>query len=285
MISIIVPAFDEEGAIGATVAALKALPIPDASAVDIVVVDDGSKDGTAAAAVAAGAQVVKHPHNLGYGRALKSGIDAAQHDTIVIIDADGTYPIDMIPRLLAKFHEGYDMVVGARSGQGFRESALKTALRAVLTFLVEFTTGRNVPDVNSGLRVFSRRSVQPYFRQLSNTFSFTTSLTLAYMMTGRFVAYVEIPYQQRIGRTKVRLLRDALRTLQYIVQAIVFYNPLKIFLLLALLTLLITLVAVAIALAVDLPGAWIVGSAGVLTAILIFSLGLLGDLIRQSATR
>jgi polyisoprenyl-phosphate glycosyltransferase len=281
MISVVIPAFDEHAAIGHTVSEVRSLMTGGRlSAVDIVVVDDGSGDGTGSVAEEQGARVVRHPHNLGYGRALKTGIQAAEHDTIVIIDADGTYPIGEIPRLLQTFGDGFDMVVAARPSR-LTEPGLKRALRLLLTFLVQFTVGRKVPDVNSGLRVFSRRTVLPYFSQLCDTFSFTTSLTLAYMMTGRFVGYVPISYEQRVGTTKVRLVRDALRTLQYIVQAIVYYNPIKIFLLLALACLVVAGTGVVIVAALGMPGALVLGIAGILLAIVIFSLGLLADLLRQ----
>ena len=110
---------------------------------------------------------------------------AAQHDTIVIMDADGTYPIGNLQELLDGYRKGFDMVIGARQGKHYRESFSKSLLRLILTFLVEFTTGRDVPDVNSGFRVFSKATVTPYFHNLCDTFSFTTSLTLAYMMTAR----------------------------------------------------------------------------------------------------
>src|SRR5262249_6848680 len=140
---------------------------------EIIVVDDGSTDGTGRIAAEAGAKVVRHPENIGYGRSLKDGIAAAQHDIIAIIDADGTYLPSDIPRLMTELERGLDMVVGARSGGHYRESWLKAPLRRVLTRLVEFTVGRGVPDVNSGLRVFRRSTILPYFPQLCNTFSFT----------------------------------------------------------------------------------------------------------------
>ena len=225
MISVVLPAYDEEAAVAGTVTEIRAtLETAGFEGFEIVVVDDGSADATAARAAEAGARVLRHPHNLGYGRALKSGIAAAEHDTIVICDADGSYAVDRIPRLVERYEEGFDMVVAAR--ENYRDSPLKAPLRWLLRWLVQYTVGRRVPDVNSGLRVFSRSTLEPYLPTLCDTFSFTTSQTLAYMMTGRFVGYVEAAYRPRRGRTKVRLIRDGLRTLQYMVQAIAYYNPL-----------------------------------------------------------
>jgi len=286
MISIIIPAYNEEPVIGRTIgeirAALAASPWP---VFEIIVVDDGSSDGTAAIAEAEGTRVLRHPHNIGYGRSLKDGIAAASYDVIAIIDADGTYPADQIPRLASLLDKGFDMVVGARTGTHYRGSAMKGPLRALLTFLVEFTVGRRVPDVNSGLRVFRRANVVTYFPQLCETFSFTTSVTLAYMLTGRFVEHVPIEYRARVGTTKVRMFRDTLRTLQYIVQGIVYYNPVKMFLLIAAAAIGVGVVGAAVFAATGQPGALTLVAISVLAALVIFALGLVGDLLRQILIR
>jgi glycosyltransferase involved in cell wall biosynthesis len=286
MISIVIPAYNEEPVIKRTIAEIRtALAASPLSPYEIIVVDDGSSDRTMEFAAAEGARVLRHPSNAGYGRSLKDGIAAASHDTIAIIDADGTYPADQIPRLAALLDRGFDMVVGARTGAHYRGSALKAPLRALLTLLVEFTVGQRVADVNSGLRVLRRTTIVPYFPQLCDTFSFTTSVTLAYLLTGRFVEHVPIDYRERVGVTKVRLWRDALRTLQYIVQGIVYYNPVKIFLLLAAAALAfgwLAALVVALAGASGAP-AMMVGS--VLAALVIFALGMVADLLRQILIR
>jgi glycosyltransferase involved in cell wall biosynthesis len=145
---------------------------------EIVVVDDGSQDETGEEAVRTGARVVRHPHNVGYGRSLKDGIQAAIYDTIVICDADGTYPAAAIPELVRLYQVGFDMVVGERHGPHHRQSVMKSSLRVLLRFLVEWTAGRRIPDINSGMRVFSRAAAIKYFPHLCETFSFTTSMTL-----------------------------------------------------------------------------------------------------------
>ena len=177
------------------------------------------------------------------------------------------------------------MVVGARTGTYYRGSGVKAPLRSLLTWLVEFSAGRRVADVNSGLRVFRRATVLPYFPQLCETFSFTTSMTLAYMLTGRFVEHVPIDYRHRVGTTRVRLFRDTLRTLQYIVQGIVYYNPVKMFLLLAAAAVAVGLVGGAVLAAAGQPGGWAVILISVLAAFVIFALGLVGDLLRQILIR
>jgi glycosyltransferase involved in cell wall biosynthesis len=230
MISIVIPAYNEESSIGETIGTCHKVMSAQPHPYEIVVVDDGSLDNTHAIAIGARSKVVRHPHNVGYGRSLKDGIAAASYDIIAITDADGTYPIDRIPELVAEYQKGFDMVVGARQGKHYDESFSKMLLRVILRVLVEYTAGRKIPDINSGLRVFSRQTVRPYHQYLCDTFSFTTSLTLAYMMNGKFVQYLPIAYEKRVGKTKVRLFRDSLRTMQFIVEAMLYYNPIKVFL-------------------------------------------------------
>ncbi|MEI6559138.1 MAG: glycosyltransferase family 2 protein [Rhodospirillaceae bacterium] len=285
-VSIVIPAFNEAPAIAETVTtALRILKSHGVGACEVVVVDDGSDDGTAAIAEGAGARVIRHPHNIGYGRSLKDGITAAAHDTIVITDADGTYPLERIPDLLKEYARGFDMVVGQRTGANFRESALKSPLRKILKCFVEFTAGKSIPDVNSGLRVFSRQTVIGYFRHLCDTFSFTTSMTLAYMMTWRYVSYLEIDYHKRIGTTKVRLFKDSIRTLQYIVQAALYYNPLKIFGLFSFICILIGAVSLVLAYIFQVKSGFMLGVGAWLLSLLIFCLGMIADLLKQIMNR
>jgi len=283
MISIVIPAYNEKDAIVSTVIHIRqtleqAKLIPH----EIIVVDDGSSDETASLALQSGAVVVRHPHNLGYGASLKSGILISHYDTIVITDSDGTYPISQIPLLYEKYSEGYDMVVGARQGIVYKGSYIKWPLRILLRFLVEWTAGRKIPDINSGLRIFSKKTISSYFNRLCNTFSFTTSATLAYMMTGRFVVYVPINYSERIGSSHVRLWRDSLRTLQFIVQAVTYYNPLKIFILLASLCMFGSLISILIGLLNSIATGFLMGVMLICSAIILFGMGLVTDVLCKS---
>ncbi|MDJ0851603.1 MAG: glycosyltransferase family 2 protein [Myxococcota bacterium] len=283
MISFVIPVFNEAGAVRDCIARIhRALEEGGMEGAEVVVVDDGSTDDSAAIlASTPGVRLVQHPHNAGYGRALKTGIEAARHELIAIVDADGTYPVEDLPRLLEAFEQGFDMVVGARRGIEKLDSPWVAPLRGLLRWMVEFTTGRRIPDVNSGFRIFRRSTVLGYFPHLCDTFSFTTSMTLSYMMTGRFVHYVPIEYHEREGQSKVRLFRDSLRTLQYIAQAIVYYNPLKMFLILSMG---VASIAPLCGLLWLLLGGevWLLAGAGtVLLALLVVCLGFLGVLLKQ----
>jgi glycosyltransferase involved in cell wall biosynthesis len=287
MISIVVPALNERDSIEGTVR--RAREVCEGAGLtpcEIVVVDDGSSDGTGDLARNAGARVVRHPHNVGYGRSLKDGITAATYDTIVITDADGSYPLEAIPDLVKKYRdEGFDMVVGARTGAHYRESAIKSPLRWILKSIVEFTANRNIADINSGLRVFDKNTARTFFNHLSDTFSFTTSMTLAYMMNAKFVHYQAIDYHERVGKSKVRLFRDSVRTLQYILEAATYYNPLKIFGLFAILCFVMAVISVILGVALQVVSAFVLGVGAILLGILVFAMGLLAVLLKQIMDR
>jgi polyisoprenyl-phosphate glycosyltransferase len=282
MLSVVIPAFDEEDAIGQTVRAVKeTLAASNIAPFEIIVVDDGSADRTQELAAAEGARIVRHLHNLGYGRSLKDGIEVAQYSAIAITDADGTYPVKDIPRLFAVYNEGYHMVVGSRTGKHYRQSLIKSPLRWILQHLVEYTASRSVPDINSGLRIFDRLHATTYFERLCDTFSFTTSLTLAFMMNGLFVAYVPIEYYERTGKTKVRLLSDSLRTLQYISEAAVYYNPLRIFMLLSMSLLMASAALIGLNVFLHTVALFYIAIGCVMMSMHTFITGLIATLLKQ----
>lgn len=231
-VTVVVPAYNEAGSIGDVVRRIDRVMSETGTQAEILVIVDGATDATAAEAAAAGARVIEHPQNMGYGRSLKTGIAAATHDRIAITDADGTYPVERLPELL-RLAERFHMVVGARTGRFYQGGLIKRTGRILFRWLSEFAAGQRIPDINSGLRVFRRQDMLPFFPVISAGFSFTTTCTLVYLLNDLFVHYVPIEYGRRQGKSKVRHLRDSLRALQIIVEAILRCNPIKMFLLLA----------------------------------------------------
>jgi len=231
--SIIIPAYNEAQSIGEVLEAIRALKLD--RVCEIIVVNDASTDETAEkVATFPSVSLITNVQNSGYGYSLKQGIKSARYEHIIITDADGTYPIAFIPKLITEYERGFDMVVGARQGEYYHGTSLKRIARFFFRQLSEFTTGRKIPDINSGFRIFRKNLAIDFFHTLSSGFSFTTTITLAFMLNAYSVMYFPIPYHERVGSSKVRYFRDTLRSLQFIVEAIVFYNPLKIFLLLIL---------------------------------------------------
>jgi polyisoprenyl-phosphate glycosyltransferase len=269
-VSIILPAYNEAAAIVPVIQDVRRA-MPEA---EIIIVDDGSTDGTGGIAAAEGVKVVRHSINRGAGRSVKDGIEAASNDVIVMLDCDGTYEPSCIPQLVATLEEGFHMVVGARQGKDYRGSPSKRIARFCFRMIAQFVTGKSVPDINSGMRTFRKSQILKYFPDICNTFSFPTTLTLIYFLTGKMVAYVPVPYHKRIGHSKVRIIRDSLRTLQYMTEVIVHFNPLKLFLLLSALAFFVGLVA-------TLWDGWFPAVLGLLIALLIFSIGLLTEAFRR----
>lgn len=227
-VSIVIPAFNEQGAIERSVrevtAAMEASGIP----YELLVVDDGSVDATAEFARQAGARVIQLPENSGYGAALKAGIAKSANELIAITDADGTYPADQIPVLLRQI-PGYDMVVGARIGNNVAIPTVRRPAKWFLGKLASYLAGRPIPDLNSGLRVMRRSLIRRSAHLLPQGFSFTTTITLSALCSGSLVKYSTIDYRPRTGKSKIRPTH-AFEFLLLIIRTIVYFNPLKIFL-------------------------------------------------------
>jgi len=234
MVSVIIPVYNEAAGIAPFLNQLRAsLDGGGYKDAELIVVNDGSDDGTGQVIMESGVTVrcVTNLVNMGYGYSLKRGIEAAQNDTILIIDGDGSYPIQKVAELLTAYHKGYDLVVASREKHFVEDTFFKNIFRMTLRMLVEFTAGIRVPDVNSGMRIFSKRTITPYFPYLSDMFSFTTSMTLHYALDKKMILFVPNGYDKRTGKSKVKLFRDMFRTLQFIVEIIAIKNPLKLHLL------------------------------------------------------
>lgn len=230
--TILVPAYNEEQAIGSVLEALRAAMEPAGVPYEIIVVDDGSRDGTAQVAErVAGVTVLRHRENRGYGAALKTGIRRAQYDLICITDADGTYPAECVPTLIARLvEEGCDMVVGARLGEEVRIPFLRRPAKWVIGRLANYVAGESIPDLNSGLRVFRRDVALRFLNLLPDRFSFTVTITLGLVTNGYLVDYVPINYYPRIGRSKIRPVRDTANFIQLVLRIALYFAPLKLFL-------------------------------------------------------
>jgi glycosyltransferase involved in cell wall biosynthesis len=226
-VSVVIPAFNEAEHVAAQVEAVRQVMERSGWAYEIIVVDDGSTDGTAAAADSTGVRVLRRARNGGYGSALKLGIHRARYDWILITDADGTYPVEAIPSLLAH-SEKTEMVVGARLGKSVQIPLARRPAKWVLTRLASYLAGQRLPDINSGLRLMRRSLIAQYEFLLPEGFSFTTTITLAAACNGHVVAYLPIDYHARLGQSKIRP-RQAYDFTLLILRTIVFFNPLKVF--------------------------------------------------------
>jgi glycosyltransferase involved in cell wall biosynthesis len=220
-VSVVIPACDEEGGIGPVVAGLVALGFA-----EVLVVDDGSSDETAARAAAAGARVVRHPYNKGNGAAVKTGIREARAGTVLLLDADGQHdPADAL-RLVEPIG-AYDMVIGARAAAD--QAPTRALGNAVFNTLASWLSERSIPDLTSGFRAARRELLLEILPLLPNGFSYPTTSCLAFLKAGHSVAFVPVRARPRVGTSKIRPLRDGVRFLLIILKIVTLYSPLKVF--------------------------------------------------------
>ncbi|MGD2206534.1 MAG: glycosyltransferase family 2 protein [Anaerolineae bacterium] len=230
-LSIVVPAYNEAASIGPVLDGIRKALDPAELAYEILVVDDGSQDETAAVAKAGGVRLLVHPENRGYGAALKTGIRHAAHDLIAITDADGTYPNERLPELARLMLEsGYDMVVGARTGEQVHIPLARRPAKWMLSRLANYLARTKIPDLNSGLRIFRKAVIHEFMRYLPSSFSFTTTLTLALLTNDYTVRHVPISYHKRVGRSKINPIRDTVNILGLIVRTVMYFAPLRVLL-------------------------------------------------------
>lgn len=231
--TLVVPAYNEEGGIASSLERVLTVLDDSKSDYEVIVVDDGSKDRTVEALkpFEDRVRVLRHGTNKGYGAALKTGIRNARFDTIVITDADGTYPNERIPEFVKRKSDGgFHMVVGARTGNKVAVPLIRKPAKWVIGKLANFVVGERIPDINSGLRVFDRDVALKFFPMFPDGFSFTTTITMCMLSNGYLVDYVPIDYHARVGRSKIRPIRDTLNFLQLIARMALYFAPLKLFL-------------------------------------------------------
>jgi glycosyltransferase involved in cell wall biosynthesis len=222
--SVVIPAYNEAAAIGPVVAGLRGA----ATWHEILVIDDGSDDGTADRASAAGARVIRHPYNKGNGAAVKTGIRQSTGRYILIMDGDGQHQPADAPRLVARLEE-YDLVIGARSGRSHANLARRAgnhALNAVAGYLAE----RAIADLTSGFRAAARDGLLEFLHLLPNGFSTPTTTTLAFIKAGYSVRFEPIEAAKRHGQSKIRLGADGVRFLLILLKVVTIFSPLRIFL-------------------------------------------------------
>lgn len=226
--TIIIPAYNEAQAIGPVLDHIQHVMAEAERPYQLLVVDDGSTDGTADIVQGKGATVVRNSKNRGYGAAIKVGIRHAKHDIIVITDADGTYPNGEIPGLLA-YMADYDMVVGARIGEDVHIPLLRRPAKWAIRTLANIMSHSHIPDLNSGLRAFRKEIALRFFPVLPDGFSLTSTITLAMLDNGYLVKYVPINYHKRVGRSKINPILDTLNFALLIIRTTTYYAPLRVF--------------------------------------------------------
>lgn len=223
-ISIIIPAKNEESGLAEILPKLRK-QWPGA---EIIIVNDGSSDNTSNISHSNGARLVTHPYSMGNGAAVKSGARAATGDILVFMDADGQHNPDDIPRLLSKYNEGHDMVVGARHSSS-QASLGRSFANRIYNWLASWMVGRKIDDLTSGFRVATATKFREFIYLLPNGFSYPTTITMSFFRAGYPVAYVPIQAKARQGKSHISPLRDGVRFFIIIFKVGTLYSPLKLF--------------------------------------------------------
>jgi glycosyltransferase involved in cell wall biosynthesis len=226
-VTVLIPAFNEEESITGTVEAIRQFE-PYVRALEIIVINDGSSDKTGEIARGLPVKLLEHEVNLGYGAGLKNGLRNASHDYILIADADGTYPLEDIPRLLADAKD-YSMVVGARTGAVVKVPPLRKPGKWIITRLAEYLSNRKIPDLNSGFRIFRKDVAMRFIELYPDGFSFTTTITLAMLTNHYQVKFIPINYHRRVGKSSIKPLRDFTNFTILIIRICAYFKPLNVF--------------------------------------------------------
>jgi len=280
ILSIIIPAFNEEQAIQQTLKELR--KTPELKHAEIIVVDDGSTDQTAKrAASVPGIHVLRHKENIGYGAAIKTAVRASKRDFVCWYDADGQHRPENLVRLVQRVQEeDADWGLGIR-GKDSPEILKRKLGKILLRLAVQIASRRKVADFNTGLRVFRTKWLVTYLHLLPNGFSASTTTTLLMIERGYRCAEVEIKTERRIGRSQVRLLRDGVRTLLLILRILLLFRAMLLFFIPGILMLLSGIIYSLWIMSINRMGFPIAGLLVIVTGVLTIFMSLIADQLSQ----
>lgn len=221
---IIIPAYNEEETIARIIQGLKQTL---GETCKITVVDDASQDKTAEASRSAGARLIQHPYRIGNGACIKTGLRNAKADIVMLMDADNQHLPEDIPKILAQT-DRFDMVIGSRE---FSKFSFRNLANLFYNNFASYVTLFKIQDLTCGFRAVKRREALKFLYLLPNSFSYPSTLTLAFLKTGRTIKYVPVSSPKRKeGKSKINLFKDGIRFFLIILRIATFFSPLRVFL-------------------------------------------------------
>jgi len=228
-VSVILPVFNEVDHLEQEVKRIQKSLDSSEFSYEIVVVDDGSSDGSGELAEQIeGVRTLRFLTNRGSGSARRYGTTSARGDIVVWTDVDMTYPNDEIPELVRQM-AGYDQVVGARKTEEGTVKLLRKPAKWIIRRLAAYLTGTPIPDLNSGFRAFRREVADQFLYLLPRGFSCVTTITMTFLTNGYSIKYIPIDYAQRAGESKFHWWKDTRRYLLQVVRMILMHEPLRFF--------------------------------------------------------
>jgi glycosyltransferase involved in cell wall biosynthesis len=230
-VSVVLPVYNENGNIQPEISRIRAALDDSPYSYELIVVDDGSTDGSVEElAGIPDVRLIRFHTNRGSGSARRAGTRVARGRVVVWTDVDMTYPNERIPQLVKELDTGFDQVVGARTSEQGTVRVFRVPAKWFIRKLASYLTETDIPDLNSGLRVFRREVGVQYLHQLPRGFSCVTTMTLSFLSDGYSVGYVPIEYAKRAGRSKFHWWDDTKRYLVQVIRMVLSYSPLRIFL-------------------------------------------------------
>jgi glycosyltransferase involved in cell wall biosynthesis len=279
IVTIIIPAFQEEYVIQSVIESIKNVMISINVMYEIIVVDDGSSDSTSQKAKESGAKVFRHAYNIGNGAAIKTGIRNAQGDVLIFMDGDGQHDPNDIPRFLKEISE-YGLIVGWRTKES-DTAKYRDFANLIYNSLATYICGTKIMDLTSGFRAIRAPLAKQFVYLLPNTFSYPTTMTLATIKSGHSVKYIPIKVAKRVGRSKIKPLKDGIRFLLILSKITTLFSPMKVFLPISLMTIFLGIfwyLFTTIVYGPKLPQASVIL---IISGILFFLMGLISEQITQ----
>jgi polyisoprenyl-phosphate glycosyltransferase len=228
-VSVVLPCYNERDHVEQEIKRIRASLESAGMSYELICVDDGSTDGTREVLKQIpDVRLILFNRNQGSGTARRIGTQEATGRVVVWTDADMTYPNELIPDLVRELDDDYDQVVGARRSEAGTYKFFRVPAKWAIRRLASYLTSASIPDLNSGLRAFKRSVAEPYLRLLPPGFSCVTTITLAFLSNGHQIKYVPIDYFKRAGRPKFHPFKDAYNYILQVLRMVMYFNPLRV---------------------------------------------------------